>query len=142
MLALRPKWPKKHIEDLAEEFEMWIDNPTNYWIESFAILKRMNPATLYELAKENQRFSQALKYAQTIQKERLIKKALTNEHNANFTKFVLSNTTAMREQPAIIVDQSQHTHITSIDTKKMNPEQLMDFIMGRTNGRINHKQPA
>lgn len=37
----------------------------------------------------------------------------------------------------IVIDNSVHTHITSVEVQKMPAEQLVDFIAGRNNGRIN-----
>lgn len=35
----------------------------------------------------------------------------------------------------IVIDQSTHTHITSIQVENMNPEELVDLAMGRQIGR-------
>lgn len=42
----------------------------------------------------------------------------------------------------IIVDQSQHTHITSVQVENLSADQLMDFVMGKNNGRSDIRQSA
>ena len=37
----------------------------------------------------------------------------------------------------MILDQSQHTHITSVNVDSLTPEELIELSMGRYNGRQN-----
>ena len=42
----------------------------------------------------------------------------------------------------VVIDQSQHTHITSIQVDSMQADQLVELVMGRSSGRQNAQQPA
>ncbi len=86
------KYDDAFIENEAIEFEKWIEKPNSPWFEDFANQRGYSPEYLSRWAKDNERFNQAYKRAQALQKSILIKGGLSNKFNPSFTKFVMSNT--------------------------------------------------
>lgn len=86
------KYDTNFIENEAVELEKWVEKPNSPWFEDFANQRGYCPEYLSRWAKDNDKFNQAYKRAQAIQKSILVKGGLTNKFNANFTKFVMSNT--------------------------------------------------
>lgn len=86
------KYDDTFIENEAIEFEKWIEKPNSPWFEDFANQRGYSPEYLSRWAKDNERFNQAYKRAQALQKSILIKGGLSNKFNPSFTKFVMSNT--------------------------------------------------
>ena len=86
------KYDDAFIENEAIEFEKWIEKPNSPWFEDFANQRGYSPEYLSRWAKDNERFNQAYKRAQALQKSILVRGGLTNKFNPSFTKFVMSNT--------------------------------------------------
>jgi len=92
-LAGRPKiYDDAFMEKEAVELEKWIEKPNSPWFEDFANQRGYCPEYLSRWAKENERFNQAYKRAQAMQKSLLVRGGLTNKFNPGFTKFVMANT--------------------------------------------------
>lgn len=98
-LAGRPKkYDDAFIENEAVELEKWVEKPNSPWFEDFANQRGYSPEYLSRWAKDNERFNQAYKRAQALQKSILVRGGLTNKFNPSFTKFVMANTCGWSEK--------------------------------------------
>jgi len=85
-----PVYTKEIIEKYADEFEIWLDDPENFWFKDFAILKKFNPDLFGVWEKDNLRFAGVLRQARLKQESKLFKCSLTNSYNASMVKFALN----------------------------------------------------
>ncbi|CUI17981.1 hypothetical protein PNK_2385 [Candidatus Protochlamydia naegleriophila] len=91
-LGGRPqKYNQEDIENLANEFLIWLKKPENLWFKDFCLEKDIDPDLLSEWAKKNQKFNGVYKLAKHQQEARLIKGGLMNLYNASIVKLVLAN---------------------------------------------------
>lgn len=84
------KYTKEIIEKYADEFEIWLEDPENFWFKDFAIKHKFDAKLLQVWAKDNQRFSEVLQQAKLKQEAKLFKGALTNGYNSGIVKFALN----------------------------------------------------
>lgn len=74
-------------------------------IESFAVRLGVNKTTLYEWAKDNEEFSNALSRIKTEQQKRLMNSGLSGDYNPTIAKLVLSANHDMREKSDVTSDE-------------------------------------
>lgn len=121
------KYDDAFIENEAIELENWIEKPNSIWFEDFANKRGYSPEYLSRWAKENERFNQAYKRAQALQKSLLVRGGLTNKFNPNFTKFVMANTCGWSDRQE-----------TKISGDAVNPLScVLNLINGKTKDLIN-----
>ncbi len=59
------------LNQYAEEFERWWNNPFNVWFKDFALEKKILPKHMSEWASRHDRFREAYEYAKEMQEARL-----------------------------------------------------------------------
>lgn len=85
-----PVYTKKVIEEYADKFETWLEDPENFWFKDFAIKHKLRAKLFQEWAKVNERFSEVLEQAKQKQESKLFKFSLTNAFNSSIVKFALN----------------------------------------------------
>lgn len=98
------KYTRVMIEKEAEEFLHWLNMPDSIFFKSFAIQRGYHPNRLAEFAKMNEKFSGAYELAKAWQEVKLVEGGLTNQFNANFTKFALSNISGWSDRQHLSAD--------------------------------------
>lgn len=85
------KYSTADIERFADEFKIWLNNPSHLWIKDFALDNDFDPDYLHEWAKENEKFRGVYKQAKQRQESRLVNGGLNEAYNGSIVKFVLAN---------------------------------------------------
>jgi len=85
------------IEKEAIALLKWIEKDDNYYYNRFALERGYSRQRFVEFAEKSKIFSDALTKARESQEQKLVEKGLSNTHNANLTKFVLTNCHNWRE---------------------------------------------
>jgi hypothetical protein len=87
--------PRHHsvedVERFADEFKIWLNDPSHVWIKDFALDNDFDPDYLHEWAKENEKFGGVYKQAKQRQESRLVNGGLNELYNGSIVKFVLAN---------------------------------------------------
>jgi len=90
----RPKkYTAEFIENEADKFLEWMNDPKSMWYEDFALSRGYDPDQLSLWAKENEKFSGVYKRSKAWQKSLLVRGGLLNKFNSAITTLVLTNTT-------------------------------------------------
>jgi len=85
-----PIYTKEIIEKYADQFEVWLEDPENFWFKDFAIKHKLRAKLFQEWSQVNQRFAEVLEQAKQKQEAKLFKGALTNSYNSGIVKFALN----------------------------------------------------
>lgn len=87
----RPKrYSTEDIERFADEFKVWLNEPSHVWFKDFCLDNDIDPDLMSEWA-SNEKFNGVYKLAKHRQESRLINGGLTNIYNGSIVKLVLSN---------------------------------------------------
>ena len=105
-------------EDAGAGLKLEVKLPT---IEGFAVYIGVVKSTLYEWAKKNPEFSNALARLKTEQYKRLLNSGLSGKYNSVITKLILSSNHGLSEKQ-IVENQVNLT----VDTKQK--EEIDDLI--------------
>ena|SRR5271167_4373417 len=100
------KYTDEFIENEAEEFLKWMNKPESIWYETFATERGYHPEQFTLWAKSNKRFSEAYKYSQGWQKQKLLCGSLLNKYNSNITKLILANTIGWTDKQQVSGDSA------------------------------------
>lgn len=88
----RPRrYSTKDIERFADEFKIWLADPSHVWFKDFCLDKDIDPDFMAEWAGENEKFNGVYKLAKHRQESRLINGGLISSYNSNIVKLVLTN---------------------------------------------------
>jgi hypothetical protein len=98
-----PIWTTEIIEKEAEELVKWLQLPSSYWFEQFAIDRGYPSKYLHEWAAKNDKFRGAYELARDWQKSKLVCGSLLKKFNAGTAHLVLSSSYGMhlKEETAI-----------------------------------------
>ena len=94
------KWTKARLDQLAEELEVWMRKPSNFWLGDFAVnVADCSRTYLADLAREkrSKRFSDTYKKAKSIQESKILKGGLTGKLNPTMAIFTLKNVAGWRD---------------------------------------------
>lgn len=93
----RPKiWTDEKIEEIAEWFMTFMDDPENLYFKEFVIFMRQQKNILIKAeylskwAETNERFRDAYDYVKTAQECRILKGGMTKRYDSNLSKYLLS----------------------------------------------------
>lgn len=120
------KYTDEWIENEAKLLIEWFDVPRNIWLKGFALTRGYDPVRFDEFANKSFVFSEALKKAKELQQFKLVDKALFNETNGGFTKFVLQNNHGWAERQQLTGDSN--SPLNFVLTK--NDGQSQDLVNG------------
>lgn len=101
----RPKkYTPEFIEKEADALKKWMSQENSIYLTRFALERGYNNRRLYEFKKVSAKFARILGMAKDWQEVKLVEKGLTGVYNANFTKFVLSNSHGWTEKQQVSGD--------------------------------------
>jgi len=118
--------PTKYSDDMpkkAIEYAYKDDLPS---VEAFAIKLKVVKSTLYEWAKRNKEFSNALKIIKQNYQQKLINGGLRGEFNPVFAKFLLSAQHGLTES-SNIDHTTKGDKLNSIDYSKLSKSALEEI---------------
>lgn len=85
------------LEELADKLDVWMDNPNNYWLGSFAAENKIHRKTLPYLVGKNEKFDAAYERAKNKQEEKLVLDGLSGKSNPSVVIFALKNVAGWRD---------------------------------------------
>lgn len=104
----RPRdWDEKCIEIERLALEDWINNPDNYFFNSFLNERRLTAENIERFCNYSKRFRETCIIAKGIQEQRIVEGAMTRKFDSSFSKFVLQNKAGWVEKQQISGDKSQ-----------------------------------
>lgn len=105
-------------------------------LSQFAHSINVSTDALNDWVKHHEEFSLSYKKAKQLQENLIIHMGMSRVTDCAFTIFTAHNITTLRNQPTTVIDQSKHTHYTSVNVENLKENELVDLLTGRTNGNI------
>ncbi len=124
-------WTEEKINDLADKFILWWNNEENVWFEDFALSMKILPKYLSMWAAKNDRFREAMEYADAMQKSRLINGGLKKMYHYPACSLILSNKHGFKAQNEIVVTNSE----TIDDYIKQGDGKSKDLVITERNDK-------
>ena len=115
-------YSKKQIEKLADELIEWMNekdekgNEKNWWINNFAIEKKIPVKEFRDLEKKNKKFKSALEYATEIQEAKIVEKGIGKQSNATFIMFILKNIHGWKTNPESVQEEEKIPEINLVSS--------------------------
>lgn len=92
------------IEQLAVEFDAWMELPDSLWFKSFWLSKNLDYDYAVELSERNESLAFVFKKARAWQTARLLERGLQKELSEGLVKLVLYNTAGWSDKKQISGD--------------------------------------
>jgi hypothetical protein len=93
-----PTWTSSIIEREAEEFLKWLKLPSSLYFEEFAVERGYPAKYLSEFSQKNEKFREALEYAHSWQKCKLLRGSLLKKLDGSTARLLLSGYGVREEQ--------------------------------------------
>lgn len=91
------KFTEEFINELSVKLLVWIKEPTNFWIGTFAVENGFHRHRINEFAQRNEEFKSALEIAKQHQENKLFLLGMNNQANVTMCIFALKNVAGWRD---------------------------------------------
>lgn len=111
-----PRFSKEQIEQEADYFFEWLQDPKNIFFKHFASTRGYASQFLSEFAERNERFAEVFEYAKSIQESRVMTYGLFKKLDSGLVKFLMINRHGYnKDQIVTSEDNEMGSTLTDID---------------------------
>ncbi len=103
----RNKYTEEFMSDLAKKLLVWIKEPGNIWLGSFAVENGFHRSRFQKFCEKSEEFSEAFEVAKQHQENKLFLGGLTNKLNGYMTWCALKNVADWRDKTDVNIGGQQ-----------------------------------